>query len=330
MTVSGSKKKTALIMGVSGQDGTYLSKLLLEKGYAVFGTSRDAETTPLNNLKTVGLTDKFEILSCVPTDFRNVVQVVSQVQPGEIYNLSGQSSVGLSFTQPASTLEGITIGTLNILEAIRILDSGIRFYNAASSESFGETGEEGAVEATPFRPRSPYGVAKAAAFWEVANYREAYGLHVCSGILFNHESPLRHPRFVTRKVTKAACAIAAGDQSVLRLGNLDIERDWGWAPEFVDAMWRILQQKTPDDFVIATGKSYTLAHFVAAVFESFGLDWEKHVEIDEAILRPSDISCSRANPKRAKRLLGWEAKTDMIGVAAKMAAAEKRLQENER
>ena len=254
--------KKALICGVSGQDGAYLARLLLDKGYKVFGTPRDAQVSSFRNLIRLGVRDQVCLLSMSLVDFRSVLQVLSKVQPDEVYNFAGQSSVGLSFEQPVETLESHATGCLNLLETIRFLDIPVRLYNACSGECFGDTGDVPATENTPFRPRSPYAVAKAAAFWEVANYREAYGLFACSGILFNHESPLRPERFVTRKIIAAACRIAAGSREILRLGNLAISRDWGWAPEYVEAMWRMLQQEKPDDYVIATGASYRLEDFV--------------------------------------------------------------------
>ena len=315
--------RTALIFGVSGQDGAYLARLLLDRGYAVHGASRDAELSGFGNLAALGIRGKIAAHSAMPTDFRSVFQVVRRVAPDEIYNLSGQSSVGLSFAQPAATLESIVIGTLNILEVIRTLDRPIRFYNAGSGECFGDTDGAAADENTAFRPRSPYAVAKAAATWQVANYREAYGLHACSGILFNHESPLRPERFVTRKIVAAAARIAAGDTAKLILGNLAIHRDWGWAPEYVEAMWLMLQQDAPGDFVIATGEPHSLEEFVAAAFAHFDLSWRDHVEIDERFFRPSDIALGFGDAAKAAKILGWRAKTTMPGVVTRMAKAER-------
>jgi GDPmannose 4,6-dehydratase len=244
-----------------------------------------------------------------------------KIQPDEVYNLAGQSSVGLSFQQPVETLESIAQGTLNLLEAIRFTGRPIRLYNAGSSECFGDT-DQPADEGTPFRPRSPYAVAKAAAFWEISNYREAYGIYACSGMLFNHESPLRPERFVTRKIVAAACRIADGSREQLQLGNTAIQRDWGWAPEYVEAMWLMLQQHKPADYVIATGESHSLEEFVEAAFSSVGLDWRKHVVINESLLRPTDISVGRANPVRAKSELGWQARSRMHDVVRMMIAAE--------
>ena len=219
--------KTALICGISGQDGAYLAQLLLNKNYEVYGTSRDAQISTLRNLEYLGIRNKVKCLSMSLTDFRSVLQVLTQVEPDEVYNLAGQTSVGLSFNQPVETLESIATGTLNLLESIRFIGKPIKFYNAGSSECFGDTCGLPADEETAFRPRSPYAVAKATAFWEVANYREAYNLFACSGILFNHESPLRPERFVTQKIIAAACRIAEGQCDKLILGNIDIQRDWG-------------------------------------------------------------------------------------------------------
>ncbi|MHC5823365.1 MAG: GDP-mannose 4,6-dehydratase, partial [Nostoc sp.] len=229
----------------------------------------------------------------------------------------------LSFEQPVETLESITTGTLNLLEAIRFLGVPIKLYNAGSSECFGDTGQTAADETTPFRPRSPYAVAKAAAFWEVANYREAYGLFACSGILFNHESPLRPERFVTQKIVAAACRIAQGSTEQLYLGNMQIQRDWGWAPEYVEAMYLMLQQSQPDDYVIATGESGSLEEFVAAAFASVNLDWRHHVVIDNSLLRPTDLAVGRGNPVKAKDKLGWQAKYKMKQVVQMMVEAKK-------
>ncbi len=312
----------ALIIGVSGQDGAYLAQVLLGKGYEVFGTSRDAHLSTFSNLARLGIRDRVRLLSVAPNDFRSVLTALVQAEPDEIYNLSGQSSVGLSFEQPVETMESISIATLNILEAIRFTKRNIRFYNAGSGECFGDTHGRAADEDTPFRPRSPYAVAKAAAHFEVANYREAYGLFACSGVLFNHESPIRPERFVTRKIVVAACRIARGSRERLRLGNTRVKRDWGWAPEYVDAMWRMLQQERPDDYVIATGETRSLDEFVHAAFSAAGLDWRSHVDHDPALQRPADIEGNFANPEKAARVLGWRASLKMDGVVRKMVAAE--------
>jgi GDPmannose 4,6-dehydratase len=312
----------AVICGISGQDGAYLAKLLLDKGYLVYGTSRDVQMSSFGNLARLGIRDKVEYESMSINDFRSVFQILRKIKPDEVYNLAGQSSVGLSFEQPVETLESISVGTLNLLEAIRFTDLPIRFYNACSGECFGSTTEEGATEDTPFRPRSPYAVAKAAAFWEVANYREAYNLYACSGLLFNHESPLRPERFVTRKIIAAACRIARGSNEKLQLGNINIRRDWGWAPEYVEAMHQMLQQDQPSDFVIATGKSYALQDFVRVTFEKLGLDWQEHTMTNPALLRPTDHFMGLGNPGKARRELGWVAQWHMPAVVEMMIEAE--------
>lgn len=317
--------KKALICGISGQDGAYLARLLLGKGYDVHGTARDAQMSSFSNLHQLGIREQITVHSMAINDFRSVLQVLAKVQPDEIYNLAGQSSVGLSFDQPVETLESISVGTLNLLEAIRFIDQPMKLYSAGSSECFGNTGGEPADENTPFRPRSPYAIAKATAFWEVANYREAYHLFACTGILFNHESPLRPERFVTRKIVKAACRIAAGSGEKLHLGNISIARDWGWAPEYVEAMWLMLQQGNPDDYVVATGETHMLQDFVAAVFRCLDIDWREHIISDQALLRPSEIVVSRANPEKAGRVLNWQARYRMQDVVRMMVDEERQF-----
>lgn len=313
--------KKALICGISGQDGAYLAKLLLDKGYDVYGTARDAQVSTFGNLVRLGIRESITAYSMSLNDFRSVLQVLAKVAPDEIYNLAGQSSVGLSFDQPVETLESISVGTLNLLEAIRFTALPARLYNAGSSECFGNTEGKPADETTPFRPRSPYAVAKATAFWEVANYREAYSLFACTGVLFNHESPLRPERFVTQKIVRAACRIAAGSNEKLRLGNISIARDWGWAPEYVEAMWGMLQQDSPDDYVIATGETHTLEEFVAEAFGCIGLDWQDHVSSDPDLLRPSEIIVSRGNPEKARYKLSWKPQFTMGDVIRLMVEA---------
>ena len=314
--------KRALICGIAGQDGAYLAQLLIAKGYEVFGTSRNAQMSSFRNLAALGILQKTQLESMALNDFRSVLQVLTKIQPEEIYNLAGQTSVGLSFQQPVETLESISVGTLNVLEAIRFSGQPIKLYNACSSECFGNTNGVVADESTPFSPRSPYAVAKSAAFWEVANYREAYRLFACSGILFNHESPFRPERFVTKKIIATAARIASGSQEKLCLGNINIVRDWGWAPEYVDAMWRMLQLDQADDFVIATGESNSLKDFVEAAFSQVGLSWQDHVVIDSDLLRPTDLMFSRANPVKAKQILNWEAKSRMHDVVRLMVEYE--------
>jgi GDPmannose 4,6-dehydratase len=313
--------KTALICGVSGQDGAYLARLLLERGYTVHGASRDAQATTFKNLRRLGLLDSVRLESLTINDFRSVLQALHRVRPDEVYNLAGQSSVALSFEQPVETLESISVGTLNLLEAIRFTERPIRFYNAGSGECFGDT-REPADESTAFRPRSPYAVAKSAAHWEVANYAEAYGLYACTGILFNHESPLRAERFVTKKIVAAACRISRGSDERLRLGDLSVQRDWGWAPEYVEAMWMMLQQDRPAIYVIATGISHTLEQFVDRAFAEVGLDWHDHVDVDQRLFRPADITFASANPSLARERLGWSARAKMPDVVHLMMMAE--------
>jgi len=313
-----SKRKTALICGISGQDGAYLARLLLSKGYKVVGTSRDSSINDLTNLGRLGIADDVVLYSMALNDFRSVLQVLSKVEPDEIYNLAGQTSVGLSYGQPIETFESINTGTLNLLEGLRFLKLNARFYNAGSSECFGNTEGLCANEATSFKPKSPYAVAKAAAFWAVASYREAYGLFACSGILFNHESELRPERFVTQKIIKAAKRIKNGSGETLMLGNIEIHRDWGLASEYVDAMWRMLQQESADDFVIATGKSNSLKEFVVEAFSYLDLDWHEHVQVDLSLMRPSDITISCGDAAKAKAVLGWQSEATLKDIVHTM------------
>lgn len=316
--------KKALICGASGQDGAYLSKLLLDKGYKVFGGSRDAQVNSFDNLRRLGILDQVELVSVTLTDFRSVLQTLLGVEPDEIYNLAGQSSVGLSFDQPVETLESISLGTLNLLEAIRFSQAPVRYYGAGSSECFGDTGDLAANEESPFRPKSPYGVAKSAAYWQTANYREAYDLFCCTGMLFNHESPLRPERFVTRKIIAAACRIAAGRKEKLSLGDTGIRRDWGWAPDYVEAMWSMMQLDKPEDFVIATGQAHSLKEFVALAFDCVQLNWKDHVETGKHPTRPTEIRANRGNPDKAKRLIGWTPKVFLPEIVQRMVDVERR------
>jgi GDPmannose 4,6-dehydratase len=317
------RKRIALIVGATGQDGAYLARLLLGNGYSVHGTSRDAAFARLDGFAALGIRDRITMHSMSPSDYQSVAQVLESLAPTEIYNLSGQSSVALSFSQPAETLESIVLGTLNLLEALRRISTKVRFYNAGSSECFGNTGTEPANELTAFRPKSPYGVAKAAAISLVANYRESYGLFTCSGLLFNHESPLRPTRFVTRKITQAAVAIAGGSRERLALGNLAIRRDWGWAPDYVEAMWKMLQRDAPDDFVIASGVAHSLEDFVASAFAEVDLDWREHVTHDPTLARPADILFSVGDASKAANELGWRPTIPFAEIVARMVRAER-------
>lgn len=315
-------KRKALILGVSGQDGAYLARLLLEKGYEVHGTSRDRETNRFSGLRSLNVLERVVLHSALPTDFRSLMWVLNKISPDEIYNLSGQSSVGLSFEQPVEAFESIAVATINILECIRLLGYPIKLFSAASSECFGNTAEP-ANETTPFQPRSPYAMAKAAAFWTVANYRDAYGMFASSGILFNHESPLRPERFVVQKIVTGAVDIAMGRASRLKLGNINIARDWGWAPDYVEAIWRMMQIPSAADFVIATGKTHSLTELIDKAFQAVDLDWKQFVEFDDRLSRPAELDRSLADPRKARAVLGWEAQVDIDELIQRMIAAKK-------
>lgn len=314
--------KRALICGISGQDGSYLARLLLDRGYEVWGSSRDAEQTSFHNAHQLGIYDSLHLVSLNLRDVGSTIGILQRVCPHQIYNLTGQSSVGLSFEQPVETVESIALGTLNLLESMRLTNRDIRLYNAGSTECFGDTGDGVADETTRFNPRSPYAVAKASAYWAVANYREAYHLFACTGILSNHDSPLRPARFVTRKIVHAVASIAAGNETGLSLGNLEIERDWGWAPEYVEAISRILEQPSPEDYIIATGQSHTLAEFVATAFELIGKNWRDYVVADQHLIRPTDIFKNKVDPSKAAAGLGWKARSGMKDVVRMMLEAE--------
>jgi len=300
-----------------------LARFLLGRGYNVHGTSRDAALARLDGLTALGVHECIKLHSMSPADFQSVARLMQTIEADEIYNLSGQSSVGLSFSQPGETLISIGLGTLNLLEAIRQHRSKARFYNAGSSECFGDTGSDAANEQMPFRPKSPYGVAKAAAISLVSNYREAYGLFACSGILFNHESPLRPARFVTRKITAAATRIADGSRERLVLGQISVRRDWGWVPDYVEAMWKMIQCDKPDDFVIASGAEHSIEEFVATAFAQVGLDWHDHLDHDPSLMRPSDIFRSRGDPSKAVRVLDWRPTVLFADIVARMVRAER-------
>jgi len=314
--------KRALICGISGQDGTYLAQLLLERGYEVWGSSRDAEQTTFSNARQLRIYDSLRLVSLNLRDIGNAIGLLKRIRPHEVFSLAGQSSVGLSFEQPVETIESVALGTLTLLEAIRLTDPDIRLYNAGSTECFGDTGEGVANECARFNPRSPYAVAKASAFWTVANYREAYGLFACTGILSNHDSPLRPMRYVTRKIVHAVALMAMGRELKLSLGNLEIERDWGWAPDYVKAIAMMLEQPSPQDCIVATGQSRRLTEFVKAAFELIGKDWRDHVTQDEKLMRPTDILHNRVDPSKAATYLGWKAKHGMKEVISMMLEAE--------
>jgi GDPmannose 4,6-dehydratase len=314
--------KRALICGISGQDGAYLAKLLLDRGHEVWGSSRDAELTSFERLRQLGLYDSVQLVSLNLRDTGSAIGLLRKIHPDKVFSLAGQSSVGLSFEQPVETIESIALGTLTLLEAIRLSDLDIRIYNAGSTECFGDTEDGVANEKTQFHPRSPYAVAKASAYWTVANYREAYGMFACTGILSNHDSPLRPKRFVTRKIINAVASVALGKVTRLSLGNLEIERDWGWAPEYVEAIAMMLEQPSAEDYIIATGQSYTLTQFVETAFNLIGKDWHDYVSIDKHLMRPTDIKKNKVDPSKAATCLGWKANNHMKQVVSMMLESE--------
>jgi GDPmannose 4,6-dehydratase len=315
-------RNKALICGISGQDGAYLARLLLANGYEVWGSSRDAEMASFGNLRRLGIYDSIELVSLNLRDVGSVLSLFKRIRPDEVYSLAGQSSVGLSFEQPVETIESIAVGALSLLEGIRLSELDIRLYNAGSTECFGDTGDCVANERSPFNPCSPYAVAKASAYWTVANYRAAYGMFACTGILSNHDSPLRPKRFVTRKIIQAVASLALGRDVSLSLGNVEVERDWGWAPDYVEAISMMLQHKAADDFIIATGHSHTLIQFVEHAFNMINKDWRDYVTISPQLIRPTDIVHNKVAPLKAEFELGWKAKYSMRDVIAMMLEAE--------
>jgi len=308
------KNKKAIIFGVTGQDGPYLAELLLEKSYDVWGTSRDVKKSKLINLKKLSIDKKINLVSILNDDFQKLSNLINELLPDEIYYLAGQSSVGLSFVEPKETISSNVLGILNVLEVCRLISKKIRIYYAGSSECYGDTAGIAATEETNFHPQSPYAVSKTSAFWLVDNYRNAYDMFICYGILFNHESTFRSQRFVTQKIISTALRISEGSQEKLELGRLDIARDWGWAQEYVEAMWRMLQQGSAEDFIIATGETNSLEQFVGESFNQLGLDWKNHVVINQELIRPSEIIISKANPSKALKKLGWKANYKMADV----------------
>lgn len=314
-----------MITGITGQDGAYLAQLLLEKGYRVVGAFRRASMVNTARLDALGITESVELVPFDLTDHGNMRRVIEAVSPGEVYNLAAQSFVGLSFEQPVTTGEITGVGVVRLLEAIREVNPEIRFYQASTSEMFGKVRETPQSETTPFHPRSPYAAAKLYAHWTTVNYREAYGMYTSSGILFNHEGPLRGAEFVTRKITLAAARIKYGLQKELKLGNLDAERDWGYVKEYVEAMWLMLQQPEPDDYVIATGESHSVRDFVEAAFEAAGLDsWERYVVTDPAFMRPAEVDSLRGDTSKAREKLGWTPKVNFRELVALMVEADLR------
>ncbi len=310
----------ALITGVTGQDGSYLAELLLAKGYDVVGVVR--RTSHHSYERIEHLLDRIEIVPADLLDQHSLTMVIQDAKPDEVYNLAAQSYVPTSWSQPVLTGEFTALGVTRILEAVRLAHPAARFYQASSSEMYGRVTETPQRETTSFYPRSPYGVAKAYGHWITVNYRESYGLYAVSGILFNHESPRRGIEFVTRKVTEGVARIKLGRAGELRLGNLDARRDWGFAGDYVDAMWRMLQQDTPQDYVIGTGVQHSVRELVEAAFSHVGLDWEKHVVIDSRFIRPAEVDLLLADTSKAKAELGWEPKVGFAALVAMMVDAD--------
>lgn len=316
--------RKALITGITGQDGAYLARLLLGKGYEVFGLLARRSTDTLWRLRELGIADDVVLIDGDLVDLTSILRALEASAAGEVYNLGAQSFVATSWRQPILTASVTGLGALNVLEAIRIHDPGVRFYQASTSEMFGLIQAERQDETTPFYPRSPYGVAKLFAHWSTVNYRESFGMHASSGILFNHESPLRGIEFVTRKVTDGVARIKAGKAKELRLGNIDARRDWGFAGDYVEAMWLMLQQERADDYVIATGVTTTVRDMCRIAFAHVGLDHERHVVVDPAFFRPAEVDVLRGNAAKARAKLGWSARTSLEELIAMMVDADMR------
>ena len=327
--------KKALITGITGQDGSYLAELLLKQGYEVHGLIRRSSTFGTERIDHV-YRDPHDSQARLflhygdLTDGAGLRRVLTACQPDEVYNLGAQSHVRVSFDQPVYTVQVDAVGTLRLLEAIRDLALPVRFYQASSSEMYGKVAEVPQTEKTPFHPRSPYACAKLFSHWQAVNYREAHGMFACSGILFNHESPRRGETFVTRKITRAATRIKEGLQDKLFLGNLDARRDWGFAGDYVEAMWLMLQQDQPDDYVVATGDVHSVKEFLTEVFAALDLDWEKHVEIDPRYFRPAEVDLLLGDAAKARRDLGWAPKVDFRELVKMMVEHDRRLAQEER
>ena len=322
--------KTALITGITGQDGAYLAEFLLKKGYKVYGLVARRATATTWRLEYLGILEKIELLEGDLIDVTSIIRAIEEAQPDEFYNLGAQSFVGTSWRQPQLTAQATGIGALNCLEAIRIVNPKIKFYQASTSEMFGGMPEYPLQsEQTPFHPRSPYGVAKLFAHWSTINYRESYNIFGCCGILFNHESPLRGIEFVTRKVTDAAARIKLGVQKELHLGNIDAKRDWGFAGDYVEAMWLMLQQEKPDVYVVATGRTTTVREMCKIAFEHLDMDYEKYVVIDPKFYRPAEVDLLLGDPSKAQEKLGWKATTSLEDLITMMVNADMKRVQNE-
>lgn len=316
--------KSAFITGITGQDGAYLAQLLLEKNYQVYGLIARRSTDTLWRLRELGILDSVNLLDGDLVDVSSLMRGLETSKADEVYNLAAQSFVGASWNQPLLTAQVTGIGVANLLESVRNVNPEARFYQASTSEMFGLIQAERQSESTPFYPRSPYGVAKLYGHWLTVNYRESFKLHASSGILFNHESPLRGIEFVTRKVTDAVARIKLGKEKELRLGNIDAKRDWGFARDYVEAMWLMLQQDIPDDYVIATGKTTTVRDMIKIAFDHVGLSYEDYLIIDPAFFRPAEVDVLLGDPTKAKQKLGWEAKTDLNQLISMMLEADLR------
>lgn len=326
--------KKALITGITGQDGSYLTELLLKKGYEVFGLIRRSSSFNTERIDHIYQDPhdkpKLKLIYADLTDGSNLHSVLNEINPDEVYNLGAQSHVRVSFDQPIYTANVDALGTLRVLEAIRSMKKPAKFYQASSSEMYGKVVETPQTEKTPFYPRSPYGCAKVYSFWQTVNYREAYDMFACNGILFNHESPRRGETFVTRKITRAATRIKLGLQNKLYLGNIEAKRDWGFAGDYVEAMWLMMQQEKADDFVIATGQTYSVREFLDEVFGHLNLDWKKYVEIDAKYYRPAEVDMLLGDPSKAKKVLGWQPKVGFKELAKMMTEADMKIAENEK
>jgi len=318
--------RKAFITGITGQDGSYLAELLLEKGYEVWGLIRRSSSFNTGRIDHLYLDPheqpRLRLVYGDMTDGSNLAALIAEIRPDEVYNLAAQSHVRVSFDQPIYSVNVGALGTLRLLEAIRSSGLPIRFYQASSSEMFGKAVEIPQTEKTPFYPRSPYACAKVYAYWQTVNHREAYGLFACNGIMFNHESPRRGETFVTRKITRAATRIKCGLQQKLFLGNLEAKRDWGFAGDYVEAMWRMLQQEKPDDYVVATGESHSVRQFLDEVFGCLDLDWHEHVEIDPRYFRPTEVDLLQGDASKARRLLGWQPRVSFRELARMMTEAD--------
>ena len=316
--------RRALITGITGQDGAYLARLLLDKGYDVYGLYRRTSSYNFWRLKALGIEHRVHLISGDMTDGPSLAKALQTSQPHEVYNLAAQSFVGTSFEQPIGTAQATGLGVTNLLEAIKAFDLSVRFYQASTSEMFGRSDAPIQSESTPFQPASPYAAAKIYGHWMTCTYREAYGLFACNGILFNHESPLRGLEFVTRKITNAVAKIALGLQEDLKLGNLASSRDWGYAPEYVEAMWLTLQQDNPDDYVIATGETHTIQELVVHAFEAVDLPWEQYVKVDDGLKRPLDVEYLKGSSKKAHETFGWEPRVKFDRLVQIMVAEDRR------